>query len=121
MKHPETVLLSSYPAGSVYRRETPSFNLRLFIRNHWQWPALIVGAVVVGGGIVLAPLTTILSVLWIVGMLFCWSLCRAAARADAAFPCSHAADSAYGLEDVASGYGVIRCRCGKNRQIVRLK
>ena len=121
MKHPDTVLLTSYPAGSVYRRESPRLTIKQIIRANWRWSAVIFGCVAVGICIVLAPLATIISMIWLALVWFFWAVCRVGARADSEFPCNHAADSDFGLEGVASGYGVIHCRCGRNRKIVRLK
>ena len=113
MNHPPTVILDRWPNGSVIRVEPER-------RPLWLPFCRVGGVALFLALLVWSPKTYLtLSAGLAIAMLGARWLKRAAAKYTE--PCSHAADSTHGLEDVAEGYAVLRCRCDQHRRIVRVR
>ena len=113
MNHPPTVILDRYPNGSVIRVEPER-------RPLWLPFCWVAGAAVFLALALWSPQTCILlsAALLIAFIGARWLKCAAKYDAEC---CIHTVDSAHGLEDLAEGYAVLRCRCGANRRIVRVR
>ena len=113
MNHPPTVILDRFPNGSVIRVEPER-------RPLWL-PFCWVGSAAVF--LALAAWSPDTAILLDVSLLIAFigpRFLKRAAKYDAEC-CIHTVDSAHGLEDAADGYAVLRCRCGANRRIVRVR